>query len=260
MLQLHARVTGEGAPVVLLHGLFGSLENLGGIAQRLAGYQCVHALDLRNHGRSPHCDAMDYPLMAGDVLRYLDQAGLDRVWLLGHSMGGKTAMTLALQAPDRIRGVIVGDIAPVTYPPHHDGILEGLQSLDPATLDSRQDADARLRRWVPETPVRQFLLKNLIKTDAGRFGWRLNLPAIVRHYGQILAGQQAETPYIGPVLFIKGGLSDYIQPAHRAHTASLFPSAQLKIIPGTGHWLHADKPELFARLCLQFLEQSGAAA
>lgn len=257
MLELNARITGQGDPVVLLHGLFGSLENLGGIARQLAPHFEVHALDLRNHGRSPHTDSLHYSAMADDVLHYLDQQGLSEIRLLGHSMGGKVGMTLALTAPARIKQLVVADIAPVHYEAHHDGVFAGLAAIDLAQLTSRQQAEEWLRPHVPETPVRQFLLKNLVKSGDGGFQWRLNLPSIVRHYPQILQGQHADHPFTGPVLFIKGGLSDYIKPCYKEHTASLFPNAQLKIIPGTGHWLHAEKPELFARLVLRFFNAEG---
>lgn len=252
MIELNARVTGQGEPVILLHGLFGSLENLGGIARQLAAHYEVHSLDLRNHGRSPHTEQLNYDVMAEDVLRYMDLHDIQRPRVLGHSMGGKVGMTLALKAPQRIRQLVVADIAPVHYGAHHDGVFSGLAAIDLKTLTSRQQADECLQRHVPEMPVRQFLLKNLVKSGEGGFQWRLNLPTIIRHYDQILQGQHAEHPYTGPVLFIKGGLSDYIKPGYQEHTATLFPNAQLKIIPGTGHWLHADKPELFARLVLRF--------
>lgn len=253
-LDLHHRVVGEGDPLIVLHGLFGSLENLGGVTQRLAEDWEIHALDLRNHGRSPHADAMDYPTMADDVLRYMDRQKLDRASILGHSMGGKTAMEIALAHPERVDRLIVADIAPVDYPAHHDEIIDGLTGLDLGSLKSRGAADKALADKVPEAAVRQFLLKNLVRADDGGFRWRLNLDAIERHYDEITAGQTAEGPFEGPTLFIKGGDSDYIQDAHRATVSRLFPAAQLRIIPGTGHWLHAEKADLFANLCRRFLD------
>lgn len=252
-LNLHHRITGEGPPLLLLHGLFGSLENLGGVAQRLADSWQIHALDLRNHGRSPHAEVFTYAAMAADVAHYLDSQGLDQVALLGHSMGGKIAMTLALQSPGRVARLIIADIAPVHYPPHHDSILAGLEALDTAGLLSREAADAQLKPWVPEIAVRQFLLKNLVREGPGGFRWRLNLPVIRRCYHEILQGQLGLGRYDGPVLFIKGGRSDYILPSQQPAVLSCFPAAQLRVIPGTGHWLHAEKPDLFASLCRRFL-------
>ncbi|WP_111493854.1 alpha/beta fold hydrolase [Marinobacter bohaiensis] len=253
-LDLHHRVVGEGDPLIVLHGLFGSLENLGGITQRLSDRWQIHALDLRNHGRSPHTDAMGYPAMADDVKRYMDSAGLATASVLGHSMGGKTAMELALAHPDRIDRLIVADIAPVDYPPHHDAIIDGLSGLDLTAIASRGAADKALAEAVPEAPVRQFLLKNLVRDADGGFTWRLNLDVIERHYDQIAAGPSAEGPFEGPTLFIKGGDSGYIQTQHQDIVARLFPQASLRIIPGTGHWLHAEKPDLFANLCSRFLD------
>ena len=252
-LDLNARVTGEGDPLIVVHGLFGSLENLGGITQRLSDEWHVHAIDLRNHGRSPHADTMSYPEMAADILRYMDQQKLDSACLLGHSMGGKTVMELALSDPARVSRLIVADIAPVTYPPHHDAIIDGLIGLDLDTVGPRGDADKALAESVEIPAVRQFLLKNLVRTDEGGFRWRLNLDAIEREYASIAAGPTAQGPYNGPTLFIKGGESDYIQDSQRDAVATLFPSALMRIISNTGHWLHAEKPELFATLCRRFL-------
>lgn len=252
-LALYHRVSGEGAPLVLLHGLFGSLDNLNGVAHRLSSHFQVHALDLRNHGRSPHADSMSYADMAGDVLDYLDRQGIERCSLLGHSMGGKTAMQLALTAPLRMERLIVADIAPVSYPPHHDEILAGLAAVNPSALQSRGEADQILADYVPELPVRQFLLKNLVRREGDGFAWRMNLPVIRRCYHQITLGQHGDAPFTGPVLFIKGGNSNYIQARHREQVARLFPHAEVRIIPGTGHWLHAEKPEVFAALCERFL-------
>lgn len=253
-LDLHHRVVGEGDPLILLHGLFGSLENLGGITQRLSDTWQVHALDLRNHGRSPHVEEMGYPAMADDVLRYLDKQGIDQAAVLGHSMGGKTAMELALAHPDRVSRLIVADISPVAYPPHHDAIIEGLTGLELAKIKSRGDADKKLAEHVEIPAVRQFLLKNLVRTDDGGYDWRINLDAIENDYPQIAEGPTAQGPYEGPTLFLKGGDSDYIKDGHRDIVARLFPNAVLRILPGTGHWLHAEKADLFAKLCRRFLD------
>lgn len=264
-VELNNRITGEGEPVILLHGLFGSLENLSGVSQRLQDQWQVHALDQRNHGRSPHTDTMDYPAMAADVLAYMDSRGLDRVALLGHSMGGKTAMQLALDNPDRVTHLIVADIAPVAYEAHHDAVLEGLNAVDLEGIKSRQEADEVLKDYVEMAPVRQFLLKNLERISPGerdpddhrQFRWRINISAIAKHYPDIAAAPSATGSFSGPTLFIKGGESDYIQDRHRDEVGRLFPKAELRIIPGTGHWLHAEKTDTFATLCRRFLESEG---
>ncbi|WP_426415726.1 alpha/beta fold hydrolase [Aestuariirhabdus sp. LZHN29] len=253
-MKLHFRKDGQGDPLLLIHGLFGSLENLGYVAKQLSAHFSVYSLDMRNHGRSPHHEMMSYELMVGDILRFLDEQKLARVSLLGHSMGGKVAMQLALSHPERVKQLVVADIAPVTYDDHHSQIFKGLLSFDPATLHSRGEADRLLAPFVPELPVRSFLLKNLVRRaeGAGGFGWRVNLPVLHGQYQNIMRGQQG-SPFRGPTLFIKGGNSDYILPKYRGQVGALFPGAELKVISGTGHWLHAEKPDLFCTIVLRFL-------
>ena len=259
-VELHHQISGKGEPLILLHGLFGSLDNLGVVARGLQDNWQIHALDQRNHGKSSHADTMTYPEMADDVLAYMDAQGLERATILGHSMGGKVAMQLALNAPGRITGIIVADISPVTYRPRHDFVLEGLKAVDTEALKSRQDADRTLSEYVEEAGVRQFLLKNLMpipadeKNDSGaRYRWRLNLPVIDRSYVDLSAAPEGEGPYEGPVLFIKGADSPYIQTKHRDTIMQLFPNAELQSIEGAGHLLHAEKPEDFVALCRRFL-------
>lgn len=259
-IELHHRISGEGEPLILLHGLFGSLDNLGVIARGLQDNWQIHALDLRNHGKSPHVETMTYSEMADDVLAYMDAQGLEKAAILGHSMGGKVAMQLALKAPERIAGIIVADISPVSYQPRHDHVLEGLKALDTSALRSRQDADRALSQYVDEAGVRQFLLKNLAPVSADEkdgsgasYRWRLNLPVIDRNYAELSRAPEGDGPYEGPVLFIKGADSAYIQTKHRDTIMGLFPNADLRIIEGTGHWLHAEKPDTFVALCRRFL-------
>ncbi|HKK55011.1 alpha/beta fold hydrolase [Marinobacter sp.] len=259
-VELNHQIKGEGEPLILLHGVFGSLDNLGVVARGLQDNWQIHSLDQRNHGKSPHTDTMTYPAMAADVLAYMDAQGLDTAAILGHSMGGKVAMQLALTAPERISAIIVADISPVTYRPRQDSVLDGLKALDTAAIKSRQEADRVLSDYVEEAGVRQFLLKNLMpvpadeKDDSGaRYRWRLNLPVIDRCYAHLSAAPEGEEPYRGPVLFVKGADSPYIQTKHRDTIDQLFPNAELEIIEGAGHWLHAEKPEDFIALCRRFL-------
>ncbi len=253
-MKLYARQQGAGEPLISLHGLFGSQENLGMINRSLAQSFCVHGLDVRNHGRSPHAEAMSYELMAADVLEYMDDHGLEKVHLLGHSMGGKIAMTLALMIPDRILSLVIVDIAPVTYQQRrHDAILKGLSSLDLNALKGRAEADLHMHNFVEEKDVRQFLLKNLYKTESGKFAWRVNLSSIVKHYDAIMIGQESDRSYSGKTLFIKGGDSDYIQPEHQEQVLKLFPNASVRVITGAGHWVHAQKPELVVRTIQRFM-------
>lgn len=249
--MLYSRSQGQGEPIILLHGLFGSMENLGALARPLADFYCVHSLDLPNHGRSPHTDTLDLASMAAAVEAWMDTQGIKKAAIIGHSLGGKTAMELALKRPDRITALAVIDIAPVYYPPHHNDVFEGLRQIDPASIQQRSEADALMLPFVPEIAVRSFLLKNLVKEETG-FSWRMNLPVISRDYPALIAGNSLGV-FTGPVLFLKGGNSEYVTAAHKNEILSRFPQAQLKIVPDTGHWLHAEKPELVSGLILRFL-------
>jgi esterase len=254
-MLLNAKVTGHGPDIILLHGLFGSLENLGRVAALLSEHYTVHALDQRNHGRSPHAESMNYSLMAGDVRAYMDHAQLARAFVLGHSMGGKVAMTLALQAPERVNGLIVADIAPIEYPPHHDEIFRALKSLDLAAIKSRQDANAHLQEFGIHPDIVPFLLKNLTLDKNTGFQWRINLPVIERDYPHLMAAISSTGMYEGPVLFIAGGLSDYVRKEHEPVIRALFPAFEFKVLEGTSHWLHAEKPETFTGICQRFLQK-----
>ncbi len=251
-MHLHTDISGQGEPLVLIHGLFGSYENLGMIARQLADTFMIINVDLRNHGKSGHLPSMSYQEMARDVLDTLDTLGVEHCYLLGHSMGGKVAMQIALTAQERVKKLILADISPVETAPRHATILKALADLPIADLNDRREAEPILAQSVVEPAVRQFLLKNLLKVD-GKLQWRFNLAALIANYSQVLAAPNADGQYLGPVLFIKGGDSDYIQPTHQPIILALFPQAKAKIIQGTGHWLHAEKPAAFAKIVRDFL-------
>ena len=253
MLKLNHKVSGQGEPVILVHGLFGSLENLGMIARGLSTSYEVHSIDVRNHGRSPHSDIHTYSAIVKDIIGYMDDCGLSRAHFLGHSMGGKAVMHLALNFPERVNKLIVADIAPVEYEPHHNEIFDGLLSLPLSELQSRTEADRLLAKHVKEVPVRQFLLKNLVKSGSSGFAWKMNLKSLCKNYHHVMAGQSSTEPFSGKVLFVVGGHSGYVQNKHREHVLKLFPNTSMKIIPETGHWLHAEKPDLFVKICERFL-------
>jgi len=247
----------DGESLLILHGLLGSLANWGWHSRRLAEDFAVTGIDLRNHGGSDHSDAMDYPLMAADVLAWLDEHDIERCHVLGHSMGGKVAMQLALTAPARIRRLVVADIAPVEYPSEHDSIFEGLAAVDLQNISSRADADAILAGHIEDEQVRQFLLTSLLRDPEQGFQWRFNLSALRGSYVNIRARLQGQ-PFDGPTLFVKGGRSTYILDEYEAEIKALFPHAVITAIPHTGHWLHAEKPETFYHIVHDFLtEQSG---
>lgn len=251
-MYLHNDISGDGTPLVLIHGLFGSYENLGMIARQLSDSFKIINLDLRNHGKSAHAPTMNYSEMATDVVETLQSLGILRFALLGHSMGGKVAMQVAVTHPEMVSELILADISPVPTPPRHQAILQALASIPVAELTDRRHAEPFLSAAVPELAVRQFLLKNLIKDDH-QLRWRFNLQALIDNYQEILAAPNAQGVYPHPVLFIKGGNSDYILPEHQAIILSKFPQAKAKIIQGTGHWLHAEKPAAFAKIVRDFL-------
>lgn len=255
---LHSRkyeaVPGQDKPVLLvLHGLYGQQGNWATHARALADDFTVYALDARNHGQSPHADSMTLAEMAQDVSDTMDVLGLREAHLLGHSMGGKIAMLLALQQSARVQSLLVVDIAPVAYARGDVQVLQGLVALDLAALTSRNDADVQLSAWVHIPAVRDFLLTNLVKEGEARFRWRFNLPVLAHSFGEIIGWPQVSEHYEGPVLFIKGANSDYILPEHQAATLKLFPRARLKTVQGAGHWVHSEKAETFRKLARDFL-------
>lgn len=246
----------EGQPLLILHGMLGNSNNWSTQSRRLAADFAVCTLDLRNHGSSPHAPDMDYQTMARDVLEFMDRHGVDKAHMLGHSMGGKTAMQLALQAPDRLLKLVVADIAPVAYGGErgeHDEIFAGLSAIDLDKLQSRTQADGILANWVDDEIVRQFLLGNLLRREDGTFAWRINLSAIRDSYPLLRAAVSGPAPYTGETLFIRGERSDYILPEHESTIRELFPHASIETIAHAGHWLHAEKPDTFYSIVRKFL-------
>jgi esterase len=253
-LRLAATEDGAGPPLAILHGLFGAARNWSGIARRLAARHRVVALDLRNHGASPWADTMAYAEMAADVRDTMQALGHRRFALLGHSMGGKAAMTLALQHEDVVTRLVVVDIAPVQYRQTHLGYVEAMRNIDLGAVVRRTDADAPLAASVPDAAERAFLLQNLL-FEEGRARWRLNLAAIERAMPE-LAGfppMPAAAEYRGPALFVAGGRSDYLQAGDAAEIGRLFPQARIARIAGAGHWPHAEQPQAFLDLVEPFL-------
>ena len=251
-MQLHYHRSGQGRPLVILHGLFGTWENLGASVKALAEHWDVIAPDLRNHGRSPHSDEHSYPLMASDLVQLLDSLELESVSILGHSMGGKVAMEFALTYPARVDKLIVVDIAPVQYPPHHSDVFAGIAAIDLQSIKSRSEADQQLSQQVESPGVRAFLLKNLYREE-GSFRWRANFTALERQYPHVAAAP-ARGAFSRPTLFVKGAKSNYLLNEYQQAVTERFSNVQLKIINDAGHWPHAEKPETFLRLVTRFLE------
>ena len=247
---------GEGPPLVILHGLFGSGRNWQGIARRLSGWRVIVA-DARNHGASPWADDMDYAAMADDVFALIDALGLDRPVLLGHSMGGKTAMTAALMRPGSIRALIAADIAPVAYVHSHLSLVRAMQAVDLTQVRRRADADAALSEAAPEPAMRDFLLQNLV-FDGGTARWRINLEALAANMAALTGWSlpRGAGVYDGPSLFVHGGKSSYVTAAHRGDIRRLFPNASIVTIDGAGHWIHADRPGEFLGAVERFLKDA----
>jgi esterase len=254
-MKLHFRESGSGKPLIILHGLFGFLDNWQTLAKYFSQHYKVYLVDLRNHGRSPHSPDFNYPLMAADLLEFITTHHIHEPVVMGHSMGGKVAMTFALQYPEQLSKLIVIDIAPKYYPPHHQDILAGLQALNLKTVTSRGEADAVLARHIPEEGVRQFLAKNLYRQEDNTFAWRMNLPAIEAHIEEVGKETRAEVPFLHPTLFIRGANSRYIKPEQdRVLIEQLFPVARIETIADAGHWVHAEKPRELFDLVVDFIQ------
>lgn len=243
---------------MVLHGLFGSLGNWGWHCKQLAADYAVYGVDLRNHGASPHADELNYQVMAADVKLLLQQLGITSCYLIGHSMGGKVAMQLALTESQLIDRLIVVDIAPVAYSSKSDGhlsVMAGMKALDLDRLNSRTDAERQLTDYVEDEATRKFVLTNLVRDDAGKYAWRLNLAAIEQQYDRLREPPSGSEAFQKPTLFVKGALSNYIQKKHEAEILDLFPAASVKVIMQAGHWLHAEKPQALLKIVRDFLEK-----
>lgn len=251
-MELFHRVYGSGKPVVILHGLFGSCDNWMTQARMLGQHFSVYTVDLRNHGLSPHSDHHDYAAMAEDVRAFIEFQKLAPAVIIGHSMGGKVAMKVATDYPELVSKLVVVDIVPKMYPPHHNNIVQGLLSLEPEKLTSRQEADDNLSAFVPQADVRQFLLKNLSRNPEGGFTWKINLPVIAENMDDILGDPVHGPAFTGPVLFLMGALSDYYKTGDEVRISNLFPDNKIEFL-NTGHWVQAEQPEAFVNKVLEFL-------
>jgi esterase len=254
-LELARTDYGSGPPVLILHGLLGSARNWATIAKHLAGAYRVLAVDLRNHGRSPWADEMGYEAMAEDLAALIAGLGLASPAVVGHSMGGKVAMQLALAHGDAVARLVVVDIAPVRYERSFASYVEAMQQVDLKAVARRSDVDESLGRAVPDAGVRAFLVQNLVSSDGG-FAWQVNLEALSAEMDAIM-GFPASTSrtYERPALFLSGGRSDYLRPEHRAGIERLFPRAEYQVIEDAGHWVHAERPAAFLEVLERFLER-----
>ncbi len=252
-MKLNYKKIGIGPPLVILHGLFGSADNWFSIARELDKEFSMYLVDQRNHGDSPHHDVWNYEVMVEDLKELLDDEGLEKVFLMGHSMGGKTVMNFALKYPERVEKLIVADIAPRYYPVHHESILEGLNSLNLNTILSRKEADDTLATYITEPGIRQFLLKSLGR-DAEGFAWKINLPVITQNIENVGEALPDGGKYEGPTLFLAGANSNYIQQKDIADMERFFPNYELEFIADAGHWLHAEQPHAVVEELKRFLQ------
>lgn len=239
--------------MIILHGLFGSSDNWFTHSKKFAEHFEVYLVDQRNHGQSPHSDDMNYRLLTEDLAGFISANDLDRPIVLGHSMGGKTAMNYAISHPGEVGKLVVVDIMPKSYPVHHDHILEGLMAIEIDEIKSRNEADEILAQHVPELAVRQFLLKNLSRNESQKFEWKINLDALSQHIEDLGAGLQYDGVYEGPTLFVKGAKSNYYKVGDEVAVKKFFPNAEIVTVD-TGHWVQAEKPEAFMEAVLPFLQ------
>ena len=254
MVKLFSRSTGQGPPLVILHGLFGSSDNWQTFAKMLGNHFTVITIDLRNHGLSPHTTEFSYELISRDLNQFAEDHGLPDFYLMGHSLGGKAAAFFALQYPERVKKLIILDIAMKAYPPLHERYFEAMQGMDFGLINNRNEANAWLQRQISSLPIRQFLLKNLVRDTEGRFRWKFNLQGLYDQYDSINVAIESDTPFDKPVLILAGEHSAYIQPEDKEPLLALFPRAILKTIPDSGHWIHADQPEILKNEVVEFLE------
>lgn len=255
-MQLAYREYGSGQPLIILHGLFGQSDNWNTLAKRFGteGFH-VFTVDQRNHGLSPHSDEWDYAIMAADIKEFIDHHKLKDPILLGHSMGGKTVMFFELNYPGVASKIIVADIAPREYQPHHDSVLKGLKEVDLTKTKTRKEAEETLNLFITDFGTKQFLLKNIFWKDTANnvMDWRFNLQVISREYDNIRVAVPEKTSQV-TTLFIRGEKSDYISDSDIADIKSRFPNYILRTIAGAGHWVHAEKPDEFFKEVISFIK------
>lgn len=253
-MLLHSNIIGNGNPFIILHGFLGVGDNWKTLAKKFSekGYQ-LHLVDQRNHGRSFHHEDFDYDILAEDLKNYCEYYKLEKIILLGHSMGGKTAMLFAAKYPEIVEKLIVADIAPRFYPKHHDAILEGLASLNFNVIKSRKEADEQLSKYVFEEAARQFLLKNLYWVEKGQLGLRINLEVLTNNVGEVGEALPTYLSFNGDTLFLRGDRSEYITTNDKSLIKMQFPNATISSVSNAGHWLHVENPKEFHQFVMDFI-------
>lgn len=253
-MNLYHRELGENnTPIVILHGVFGSCDNWLTVSKGLAETNKVYLLDARNHGQSPHSDEFNYSVMAEDLYEFIQQENLVNPIIIGHSMGGKTVMKFAVKYPDAFSKMVVVDISPRYYTPHHQSILAGLSAIPVNNLQSRQEADDILKTFEPELGVRQFLLKNLYRTEDNKFAWRMNFEVIKNKIENIGEALDVGAKISKPTLFVRGERSNYIREKDIELINTIFSDVTIETVEGAGHWVQAEKPKEFLEKVKAFL-------
>jgi esterase len=255
---LHSKIYGSeksGTPLLVFHGLFGMLDNWGSFGKEMGELFPVHLIDLRNHGKSFHSFEMSHDDLAHDILHYMEFHKIDQCNLLGHSLGGKAVMQFAIKYPLKVDQLIVVDISPKAYPPHHQGILKALESVDFNQISTRQEAEEILHQYIPEKSVIQFLTKNLYWTEDKKLAWRFNLKTLSEKYSEFVSNAIKYGVFSGKTLFISGEKSNYILPQDEFQIKQQFPNSSVVTIKNAGHWVQAENPKDFNELVKDFLSQ-----
>lgn len=252
---LHYKQQGDGYPLIVLHGLFGMSDNWFSLAKQFGESFSTYIVDQRNHGRSPHDPAFNYDVMAADLLDFMDEHFIESAHIIGHSMGGKTAMTFAVKFPDKVGKLVVADIAPKYYPPHHQEILAALHAIPVHELKSRKEAEEVIAQRISDMGTAQFLLKNLYAREEGGYDWRFNLPVISDNIESVGEALGEMYTFDKPTLFLRGEHSNYIKDSDIHDIERHFPKATVVTIEGSGHWVHAEKPQLFLDTVMAFLKK-----
>lgn len=245
---------GEGEHLIIMHGVFGSGDNWQTLGRKWSDTYTVHLLDMRNHGKSPHSDEFSYELMSDDLEEYMDEHTIDQACIIGHSMGGKVGMLFSVLNESRVKKLVIADIAPKSYKPHHQKIIKALQALDLENISSRGEAEDAFGAEIEEEGTRQFLLKSLYWKEKGKLDWRFNVSVIAREIKKVGDALPPNAIFNGNTLFVRGGNSWYIEDEDKGMILEHFPEADLKTIDGAGHWLHAEKPKEFFERVSKFLK------
>lgn len=254
-MELNYKKLGDsGGPLIILHGLMGSLDNWQTMARQLADHLQVYIVDQRNHGRSPHTDTHSYQDMVDDLEEFMQQRGLEKAHLLGHSMGGKVVMKFALQHPEKVLSLVIADMGMRGYKPHHDQVFDTLFRIDLDSIERRSDAEEQMEPLMPDYGMRQFLLKSLDRSKEGRYEWKFNLDVLFNEYHYIVEPVGEEGVFDVPVLAIRGGNSGYVNDDDIANYKEHFPQVKVVTIDGAGHWLHAEAPKKFLEALRSFYQ------